>query len=190
MKPLSSSQPSSPTTSETSTTADATQLRRAVLERTATAYHEAGHAVMAISLGRTIQKVTIQPGKRQFGPARLGTCELKKGRSRASKDPLEDDVLILLAGMVSESKFTGRYNQGGASQDLRDVASLLCTRAASPRQHETLQRRLLAKTEHILCDAAHVAAIEVLAQELLEKTVVSGRAVRHHFQQAQQKKTE
>ncbi|TWT97302.1 ATP-dependent metallopeptidase FtsH/Yme1/Tma family protein [Neorhodopirellula pilleata] len=189
MKSLSSSQPSSPSPNDSSTSADAAAMQLAVLERTATAYHEAGHAVMAISLGRTIQKVTIQAGKRQFGPARLGTCELKKGRSRASKDPLEDDVLILLAGMVSESKFTGRYNQGGASQDLRDVANLLCTRAASPRQHETLQRRLLAKTEHILSDPTHVAAIEVLANELLEKTVVSGRAVRHHFQQAQQKKS-
>lgn len=142
---------------------------------------------MAVSLGRNIQKVTIQPGRRQFGPARLGTCEIKKGRSRASNDPLEDDVLILLAGMVSEAKLTGSYCQSGASQDLRDVANLLCTRAASDRQHETLQRRMLSKTEHILSDPAHVAAIEAIATELVEKTTISGRAVRHHFQQAQQR---
>lgn len=158
-------------------------------QRTATAYHEAGHAVMAVSLGRKIQKVTIKPGQRQFGPSRLGVCELKKGRSKSSQDPLEDDVLILLAGMVGEAKFTGQYSQGGAAQDLRDVAGLLCTRAASPRQHDTLRRRMLAKTEHILSDTAHVVAIEAIANELLEKTVVSGRAVAHHFHQAQQRKT-
>lgn len=160
---------------------------RSASEATATAYHEAGHAVMAVSLGRSIQKVTIQPGKRQFGPARLGTCEIKKGRRGGAQDPLEDDVLILLAGMVGEAKWTGEYCAQGASQDLRDVANLLCTRAASPRQHETLQRRMLSKAEHILSDAVHTEAIDKIANELLEKTTVSGRAVRHHFQQAQQK---
>lgn len=142
---------------------------------------------MAVSLGRSIQKVTIQPGKRQFGPARLGTCEIKKGRRGGSSDPLEDDVLILLAGMIGESQWTGEYCRGGAAQDLRDVTSLLCTRAASQRQHETLQRRMLSKAEHILSDEAHTEAIQTIANELLEKTTVSGRAVRHHFQQAQQK---
>lgn len=155
--------------------------------KVATAYHEAGHAVMAVSLGRSIQKVTIQPGKRQFGPARLGTCEIKKGRRGGSQDPLEDDVLILLAGMVSEAKWTGEYCHKGASQDLRDVTSLLCTRAASSRQHETLRRRMLSKAEHILGDDVHTEAIETIAKELLEKMTISGRAVRHHFQQAQQK---
>ncbi len=33
------------------------------LQLTATAYHEAGHAVMALSVGRLIQKVTILPGQ-------------------------------------------------------------------------------------------------------------------------------
>ena len=35
-------------------------------ETVATAYHEAGHAVMAMAVGRSIQKVTIAPGKLQF----------------------------------------------------------------------------------------------------------------------------
>ncbi|MCM2370917.1 ATP-dependent metallopeptidase FtsH/Yme1/Tma family protein [Aporhodopirellula aestuarii] len=156
-------------------------------EQIATAHHEAGHAVMAVSLGRTIHKVTIAPGKPQFGAARLGHCEVKKGRFKGSHDPLEDDVLILMAGMVAEARFTGQYCHRGAARDLKDVANLLCTRAASPRQHETLQRRMLAKTEHILRDAAHVEAIECIAKELLNKTTISGRSVRHHFQQAQQR---
>ena len=48
--------------------------------RLAAAYHEAGHAVMALSLGRLIQKVTILPSKSQFGEVRLGVCEIRKGR--------------------------------------------------------------------------------------------------------------
>jgi len=142
---------------------------------------------MAISLGRTIQKLTIAPGKPQFGGARLGHCEIQKGRRKSSHDPLEDDCLILLAGMVAESLVTGQYCESGAASDLRDVANLICTRAASPRQHETLQRRILAKTEHLLADDAHVEAIRIIAHELLEKTTISGRSVRHHFNQAQQR---
>jgi hypothetical protein len=157
-------------------------------ELTATAFHEAGHAVMAVSLGRSIQKVTISPSRKPLGGIQLGTCEIKKGRFKTSHDPLEDDVLVLLAGMVSEARFTGKYCRAGASQDLRAVANRLCTRAASPAQHDTLQRRMLAKTEHMLNDEILIEAIQAVANELLQRTTISGRTVRHHFQQAQQRK--
>ncbi|PHQ34025.1 cell division protein FtsH [Rhodopirellula bahusiensis] len=159
----------------------------ATKETIATAYHEAGHAVMALAVGRSIQKVTIAPGKLQFGGSRLGTCEIKKGRSKGSKDQLEDDVLVLLAGMVSESRFTGVYCPAGASQDLREVSARLCTRAASQRQHETLLKRMLSKTEHLLNDEANLDAIRAITKELLDKTTISGRAVKHHFEMAQRR---
>jgi ATP-dependent Zn protease len=159
----------------------------ATKETVATAFHEAGHAVMALAVGRSVQKVTIAPGKLQFGGSRLGTCEIKKGRSKGSKDQLEDDVLVLLAGMVSEARFTGVYCPNGASQDLRDVSARLCTRAASQRQHERLLKRMLAKTEHILNDEAHLDAIRAITKDLLEKTTISGRAVKHHFEMAQRR---
>lgn len=154
------------------------------LRLTATAYHEAGHAVMALSLGRLIQKVTILPGKSQFGELRLGVCEIRKGRSKASKDLLKDEVLILLAGMVAEARFTGQYCQQGATQDLRNIRRLLHNRASSENQLERLQRRLLDKTEHLLRDEGHAKAIELIARELIQKTTISGRAVRHFFEHA------
>ena len=55
----------------------------------ATAYHEAGHAVMAVSLGRPIEKVTIAPSKSQIGAMtsglRLGVCKIQKGRTKPTK---------------------------------------------------------------------------------------------------------
>ena len=71
------------------------------LDRRATAYHEAGHAVMSLTVGRAIQKVTIARGRLPAGGQRLGACEIKKARFKPSNDELEDDVLILLAGMVA-----------------------------------------------------------------------------------------
>lgn len=156
-----------------------------LLRLTATAYHEAGHAVMALSLGRLIQKVTILPGKSQFGETRLGACEIRKGRSKASKDEVEDEALILLAGMVAEARFTGQYCQQGATQDLRNLRRLLHNRASSENQLDRLQRRLLDKTEHLLRDEGHAMAVELIARELIDKTTISGRAVRHFFAQAE-----
>ncbi|MEO8497083.1 MAG: cell division protein FtsH [Planctomycetota bacterium] len=153
---------------------------------TATAYHEAGHAVMALTLGRPIHKVTIEPAQLQTGGSRLGACKIQKGRSKTSKDWLEDEDLILFAGMVAESHFTSQYCVQGAAQDLRAARRLLANRATSESQLERLTRRLLDKTEHLLGDEGHAKAIELIAQELLQKETISGRAVRHLFQQAMQ----
>jgi hypothetical protein len=154
------------------------------LELTATAFHEAGHAVMALVLGRSVQKVTIAPGKLLGGDSRLGICEMKKGRSKQTKDALEDDCLILLAGMVAEARFTGQYCLEGAAQDLRAVARILRTRATSESQLARLQRRMLDKTEYLLDDDAHFRAVDSIARELVYKITIGGRAVRHLFDQA------
>ena len=156
----------------------------AKLQLIATAVHEAGHAVMAILLGRSVQKVTIAPGKLQSGDMRLGICEMKKGRSKASKDAVEDDVLILLAGMVAEARFTGQYCHSGAAQDLLAVKRILQNRAGNERQLARLQRRMLDKTEYLLDDPGNAQAVQSVAQELLQRTTISGRAVRHLFDQA------
>jgi ATP-dependent Zn protease len=149
----------------------------------ATAFHEAGHAVMAMIVGRPVQKLTIAPGNLQTGGIRLGACEMKKGKAKASNDWLEDSVLILLAGMVAEAHFTGEYCQRGATQDLLAVRQLLNQRAGNARQLERLQRRLLDKTEHLLADEPTSQAIERIAEELLLKTTISGRAVQYYFDQ-------
>ena len=91
----------------------------------ATAWHEAGHALVAAIVGRPIQKVTITPANLQTGGVRLGAVKFQKGRSKSTNDWLEDEVLILLAGMVAESKFTGQYCDDGARQDSRAGRNLI-----------------------------------------------------------------
>jgi ATP-dependent Zn protease len=150
----------------------------------ATACHEAGHAVMAWLVGRPVQKVTIAAGHLQFGGMRLGACELKRGKSRSSDDPLEDMALILLAGMVAESRFTGQDASAGAREDLRHVQSLIDSRASTEKQASKLFRRLLDKAEYLLYDDPAWLAVEAIAAELIERTTLSGRAVVHHCEQA------
>ena len=145
----------------------------------ATAYHEAGHAVMAMALGRPVQRVSVQPNAQ-----RLGRCEIKKGTFRPSKDILETEILILLAGLAAEARQTGRYSLGGASEDLTGVRKLAWLRAASERQVERLERRMLDKAEHILNQPGVWSAAERIADELLRCTTISGRAARHLFDEA------
>jgi ATP-dependent Zn protease len=150
-----------------------------------TAFHEAGHAVMAVLLGRTVEKLTISPAEFQGG-RRLGMCKMQKGRAKPSKDELEDEVLILLAGMVAESHLTGRYCEQGAGSDFRMVERLLANRAKNEKHFERLMKRALDKTEHILSDDAATLAIKLIANDVLQRETISGRAVRHFVQQAEQ----
>ena len=90
--------------------------------------------------------------------------------------------------MVSESHFTGQYCQQGAGQDLRAVRRLLSqTRATTERQLEKFERRLLDKTEHLLDEECNAKAIEMIAAELIANQTISGRSVKHLFNQAVQK---
>lgn len=153
----------------------------------ATAYHEAGHAVMALALGRLIDRVTIVPGKTQFGIATLGQCKVQKTRAKSSKDWLEDEMLILLAGMVAEAQFTGEYSAAGATQDLRAVRRLAESRSGGGRQVERLERRALDKAEYILSDSNNWEAVEAIVKQLMEHQTISGRAARHLFEQSTSK---
>lgn len=142
-----------------------------------TAYHEAGHAVIALVFNRPVQKVSILPDER-----RLGHCELRRGVTRASQDRLEADILILLAGVVAEAIHSGTYNWVGAALDLQSVRRLAVMRSGQG-QADKLTRRLLAKTKHLLEQERNWNAVIQIAAELLEKKSISGRAARHYFEQ-------
>jgi hypothetical protein len=143
----------------------------------ATAYHEAGHAVMALALGRPVHRVSVLADRE-----RLGQCEYRKGVFRPSEDWLEREALIALGGVAAEALHTGDYAWDAADRDLRYVRDLAEQRAG-PRQAERLERRLLAKAEHLLAKDGHWRAVELIAAELLRRGAISGRAARHLFDQ-------
>jgi ATP-dependent Zn protease len=142
------------------------------LERTA--FHEAGHAIIALWHGRPVGQVSILPDN-----TRLGYCEIRKGQV---------NMLILLAGAASEARLTGGdHSWEGAAQDLNDVRQLSRQRAPNDRQAERLERRMLAKVEKLLGQPSVWQAVEELAQQLLKNTTISGRAARHLYDQARAK---
>jgi ATP-dependent Zn protease len=147
-----------------------------------TAYHEAGHAVVALILGRAVQRVSILPDHEH-----LGVCEFAKGMSRPSEDWLEREILIALGGIAAEARFTGNYAWDGAARDQQYVHRLAVQRAGE-RRAERLQRRLLAKAEHMLAEEGRWQAVELIAAELLGCGEISGRTARHLFERGTEAK--
>jgi hypothetical protein len=148
-------------------------------ELTAVAYHEAGHAVLAMALGRPIQKVSVAPND-----LRLGHCEFKKGLIRPSHDYVETQILIFFGGLAAEARFRGTYEWDGAAQDLRGIRELTKRRAGGEKQIARLERRMLDKAEYLLGQPELWLAVERIASELVAKTTISGRAAEHLFRHA------
>ena len=140
---------------------------------------------MAMICGRGVLKMNIATKKMSFG-TRLGVCEMRKGKSGATKDWLEDEVMILLAGMVGESLLTGTIDRAGAAQDMLLAKELIAKRAASDKQFQRLRKRMLEKTEYLLAQPQYAKAVQLIAEDLAERQKLSGRAVKHHYNMALQ----
>ena len=95
----------------------------------ATAYHEAGHAVVALALGRPVHRVSVLPDRE-----RLGLCEFGKGVFRPSEDWLEREILIALGGIAAEARHTGDLRLGRRRPRLSSTsAAWRCSGPASAR---------------------------------------------------------
>lgn len=154
-----------------------------------TAYHESGHAVMALAVGRSIYKVDVQAKG-----TRLGVCKMNKGRagkarsSKASVDELEGDLLILLGGMAAEARRSGRYNMQGASQDLREAESLAMMRAGNANQASKVLKRAMDKVHHLLSKPEIWRSVKVIATGLVANSSMSGKQAKHLYEMELAKK--
>src|SRR5262249_27518067 len=129
-----------------------------------------------------VANVSIRPS-REF----QGLCAFGKAVFRPSEDWLEREILISLAGAAAEARFRGTYDWDAADKDRQFVAELTAQRAGGTRQAQRLERRLLAKAEHLLAQEGNWEAVERLAAELLRVEEISGRAARHLFEECQRK---
>lgn len=71
------------------------------------AYHESGHAFMAIYVGAKIRSITIEPD-RDDGPDRFADVQVEWPRYKMSdRDFYEKSILVALSGPVAEMIYTG-----------------------------------------------------------------------------------
>ncbi len=90
-------------------------------ERRATAYHEGGHAILAVVLphGDPLHKVTILPRGMALGV----TWSLPQERHTYSKEYFEDTICKAMGGRVAEKLVFGNLNSGAAN-DLEQATSI------------------------------------------------------------------
>ena len=155
-----------------------------------TAYHEAGHAVAALALGRGVKCVSIVPGEEI-----LGHCAHHKLRSfqpdihtnGRTLRRIEQSILILLAGGEAEAKFRGRHNHIGAERDYQDAIDLAMCVFGSEEETEAYLRWLLIRARNLITSLVNWPIVEHVAAELLARKTLNGREMREEYQIAREK---
>ena len=81
-----------------------------------TAWHEAGHAMMAVMCGGTIERVTIEPPD-DDGPVRYGDTVTRWARM-SGRQLAEAEIQVSLAGPVAEMIYSGERMELDAVEEL------------------------------------------------------------------------
>jgi ATP-dependent Zn protease len=144
----------------------------------ATAYHEAGHAFMAVYLGARVRSVTIEPD-RDEGPDRFGDTQVEWDRRRFDDRELrEKSVLVALAGPVAEAIHRREpYHPGFVAEWAADWEE--AWQAALPLVRDEKARLLLLeqvtrKLYGLLNDDQNWAALAAIVDNLLAHERLEG----------------
>lgn len=85
------------------------------------AWHEAGHALAGILLGKDIAKASIIPSTSGTGGATFIT---PKKMGLFTKSELEEEIMVLYAGRCAEKLYSGKFTTG-ASNDIKKATELI-----------------------------------------------------------------
>lgn len=145
------------------------------------AYHEAGHALLAVCVGARVRSVTIDPDN-DDGPARHADIQVEWPRSRFSdKELCEKMVLVALAGPVAEMIHTGdAYHPGFVAEWAADWRQAWDTATlAFPDERKRLEylEKTTAHLHQQLNRDDHWAALAAIVDELLAHETLEGEDV-------------
>ena len=151
-----------------------------------TAYHEAGHAVASYILRQPFLSVDVRPAD----DGSLGRVMYPDGPPIISKPwhprfrgYIEKEVMSLLAGCEAESLALKRRTYEGGRTDYQDAANY----AAHIFQPDDIPAFVARMTKQIRAELApphHWAAVSTLAEVLVAKKQLSGRAARRVIREA------
>jgi hypothetical protein len=144
-----------------------------------TAFHEAGHAVMAELCGRRVTEVEIVGDSEHTGSVHSLAFPPDPGEGSTSDAEIEDierQLKIILAGTVAEAMVTGREEWDEASEDL-DVAVRLAMRLVDDCEDVLpLLADIKAGVESKL--RARWPAVETVAEVLIARKSLTGTEIR------------
>lgn len=147
-------------------------------ELEATAYHEAGHAVITRRLGYTVHSVTIKPGDDYQGLAvsdspLFGRDPTLGGPESGTDERMQHRVIAALAGSVAERRFNPEIFDIENSSDDYEVVFDTCLRLGGDGDGASkVGEELYQKTEALVSE--HWLEIDRVARALLDRTELSG----------------
>jgi len=147
-----------------------------------TAYHEAGHAVMAIFHKRQFRFVTIDSKEKEgvAGFVRYEPFGISQPVDSRIRIKYERQIMITLAGPAAEYIFTGNYELSFdvAETDFKNTYELTSRICDSENEELPFVSWLNTRTNNILKDPAIWPCVEALAEELLKVKRLNYRKAR------------
>ncbi len=145
-----------------------------------TAYHEAGHAVVAFNERVAIHSITIEACRDYAGRVIRANpyqgIKLNIDNTLRSRNRVKAVVRVLLAGLMAQKmKYPNSYRSDHDKTD-RQTAADLMLRIASPRIPDASRKVLGLDVRDTL--TAQWYQVEALAQELLKQRTLSQKEVR------------
>jgi ATP-dependent Zn protease len=149
------------------------------------AYHEAGHAVMAMLCGIRVLRVTLK-----FEYATLGATETddapRMAHSQAERELLEKHVLVSLAGSAAQSRVNPAslelmFMDSGDRDAAAGLLRLLLSEDATEERITELTESWMERAVEHIAGRTVWRAVETIATELQEKYLLSGAEVQRLF---------
>jgi len=151
-----------------------------------TAYHEAGHAVMAYILRLRLIEITIIPDEDYLGRVSRGasrTIHPDWEADQKTRTELERLSMQALAGNVAEHLFTGRRHKAGSYADYHKVVNYLSF-LAGPKEMTYYVEYLWHRTKGTLRADHWWLAVQRLTEELLKCRRLRSKRIREIIRQA------
>lgn len=139
--------------------------------RLSTAYHEAGHAVVAVALGWKVGSVSIEPDADTSG-----RVDLRKNRRRRSFEYRIARMTIALAGREAERRAGYRPRHFTAQSDYTAVADEALDLAGGDAIEANLFVKVAARRAARTVER-HWTAIAALAKRLHKEQTIDGSAL-------------
>ena len=146
-----------------------------------TAYHEAGHALMAVQVGARIDSVTIDPDWDE-GPQRFGDTQIEWNLEATSeREFLEKRIMVALAGPVAEMIYTGDpFHPGLVAEwatDWNEAWLAASSIDLAPQKRLQFLEQITRELHSLLNEDRQWSALAALADELLAHETLEGEQV-------------
>ena len=145
------------------------------------AYHEAGHAFMAIYVGARVRRMTIDP-EWDDGPERFADIQVEWPLRRFSQREFhEKAVLVALAGPVAEMIYSGEpYHPGFVAEwaeDWRSAWEAAANLMPPERKRLAFLEQTTRELYRLLDREDHWAALAAVVDNLLAHETLEGEEV-------------